>query len=133
MQIGAVAKAAGVSVKAVRHYEQLGLLGAVSRRGSYRCFSAEQVERVRMIKLAQGLGFRLRDLHWVASADWDEVRRRLHEQQHSTRAAIGRLQARLAALEQALDELASCPEIAIAPVAVGGCEIGRVSAAAPPA
>lgn len=121
MQIGAVAKAAGVSVKAVRHYEQLGLLGAVNRRGSYRYFSADQVERVHMVKLAQGLGFRLSELRWVANADWDEVKQRLFEQRQRTLAAISRLQSRLEAVDQVLAELATCPAVPHGPLAVGEC------------
>jgi MerR family copper efflux transcriptional regulator len=75
MYIGEVAKLAGASVKAIRHYEALGLLGQVQREGAYRVYGANEILLIQLIKQAQGLGFRLAELCVVLSGhgaepDW---------------------------------------------------------------
>lgn len=58
--IGRAAKAAGVSVQAVRYYERLGLLPTAHRTpAGYRVYGSEAVDRLRFIKQAQALGFSL--------------------------------------------------------------------------
>jgi DNA-binding transcriptional MerR regulator len=60
MRIGELAAKTGVSVQAVRYYERRGLLERPARRPSgYREYSPSAVRRVRAIKWAQSLGFRL--------------------------------------------------------------------------
>lgn len=64
--IGKVAAAAGVSVQAVRYYERLRLLPCSQRTESgYRIYSAETVERLRFIRQAQALGFRLEEIREI--------------------------------------------------------------------
>lgn len=66
MQIGELAKRTGVSVSALRYYEQIGLLPASERRISgYRLFSEESVERVQFIRRAKALGFSLKEIRSV--------------------------------------------------------------------
>jgi MerR family transcriptional regulator, copper efflux regulator len=48
MLIGEVAKRTGASLKAIRLYESLGLLGRVRRKGSYRVYSEENVRQIRI-------------------------------------------------------------------------------------
>lgn len=61
--IGRVAKAAGVSVQAVRYYERLGLLPAAHRSpAGYRTYGRESLERLRFIRQAQALGFSLDEI-----------------------------------------------------------------------
>ena len=63
LRIGEAAARAGLSVDTLRYYERRGLLPAPARRRSgYRVYPAETVERVRAIKWAQALGFRLREI-----------------------------------------------------------------------
>jgi DNA-binding transcriptional MerR regulator len=60
MRIGQVAAQAGVSVQAVRYYERRGLLPKPARQPSgYRHYPSSAVRRVRAIKWAQTLGFRI--------------------------------------------------------------------------
>ena len=62
-RIGAVAKATGVSVEAIRYYERLGLLPEASRTPSgYREFPPGVERRVRFIQRAQALGFSLDEI-----------------------------------------------------------------------
>ncbi|MBI3088157.1 MAG: heavy metal-responsive transcriptional regulator [Candidatus Omnitrophica bacterium] len=61
--IGAVAKRAGVPIKTIRYYEEIGLLPKPSRTASrYRLYSPETVDRLQFIKKAQSLGLRLEDI-----------------------------------------------------------------------
>ena len=76
LQIGEVAKRAGVSIDTLRYYEKVKLLPRAGRStGGFRLFAAEHVDRVRFIKQAQDLGFSLdeiRDL--LATGGSDECR-----------------------------------------------------------
>jgi len=63
LQIGEVAKRAGVSIDTLRYYEKVKLLPRASRStGGFRLFGAEHVDRVRFIKQAQELGFSLDEI-----------------------------------------------------------------------
>jgi DNA-binding transcriptional MerR regulator len=58
--IGAIAKQAGVPIKTIRYYEEVGLLPKPSRTLSgYRLYSAETARRLQFIKKAQSLGLQL--------------------------------------------------------------------------
>jgi MerR family transcriptional regulator, copper efflux regulator len=61
----------------LRYYERRGLVPAPPRRSSgYRAYPADTVERVRLIKWAQGLGFTLREIEELARIPRDHVRGR---------------------------------------------------------
>lgn len=61
--IGAVATEAGVPIKTIRYYEDLGLLPRPSRSASrYRVYPPEVVDRLQFIKKAQQLGLSLHDI-----------------------------------------------------------------------
>lgn len=63
MNIGQAAKAAGVSAKMVRHYEQIGLLKPAARTDAgYRQFDAADVEVLRFIRQARGVGFSIEQI-----------------------------------------------------------------------
>ena len=62
MRIGQLASATGVSVRAIRHYDGLGLLAATREDNRYRVFQAEGFERVKLIQLFLGSGFRLDEI-----------------------------------------------------------------------
>src|SRR5215472_19163127 len=66
MKVGQVAKQAGVNVQTLRYYERRGLLPHPPRAASgYRQYGPEAVERVRLIKEAQKLGFSLREAQLI--------------------------------------------------------------------
>jgi DNA-binding transcriptional MerR regulator len=77
IQIGDLAKRAGVTVDTVRFYERRKLVPRAPRSsGGFRLFAPEVVERIRFIKQAQELGFSLEEIKGLlATGGADECRR----------------------------------------------------------
>ena len=65
MFIGETAQLSGTTIKAIRHYEAIGLLPAPQREGRYRVYSTQSVELLMVIKCAQQLGFKLKELQAI--------------------------------------------------------------------
>lgn len=87
MFIGRLAQLTGCTPKAIRLYEQKGLINAPQRSGRYRVYNAHRVQRVRLIRQAQVAGFTLaqraplvaakqalRGEKSIKSAPWDSVK-----------------------------------------------------------
>lgn len=68
VRIGEAARETGVTIKAIRHYEEVGLLTTLEREGRYRQLSTENVEQLRLIAHCRGLGFSLREIREVLLA-----------------------------------------------------------------
>jgi DNA-binding transcriptional MerR regulator len=63
LKIGAVARASGVSVDTVRFYERVGVLAAPERTESgYRVYGPSTIERIRLTRELQAIGFTLTDV-----------------------------------------------------------------------
>ena len=56
MRIGELARQTGVSVRALRYYEQHGLLAPARRPSGYRVYSEEDVAAVRRIRILLAAG-----------------------------------------------------------------------------
>ena len=66
LRIGQLAKSAGVNVQTIRFYEREGLLAPPSRTASgYRAYTVSDLERVRVIRICQKVGFTLKDVKVV--------------------------------------------------------------------
>lgn len=98
MKIGAVARQAGVSVDTVRFYERVGVLPVPARTESgYRDYEPGTVERIRLTRALQAIGFTLADAvdalvaHDTGNATCESERWRLD-------AALARVDAKLAEL-----------------------------------
>jgi len=75
MNIGQAAKASGVSVKMIRHYEAIGLLPAATRTESgYRVYRPEDLHALRFIRNARDLGFPLAEIEELLSLWRDRAR-----------------------------------------------------------
>ncbi len=59
LRSGQVADAAGVNPQTLRYYERRGLLAEPERTLGHRVYPPEAVEKLRVIKAAQRLGFTL--------------------------------------------------------------------------
>lgn len=57
--IGEFSRQTGCNIETVRYYERIGLMPKPSRRGTYRRYEAEDVERLTFIRRARELGFKL--------------------------------------------------------------------------
>jgi len=62
MRIGELSRQTGVSVRALRHYDQLGLLSPARSENRYREFQTEDVERVHLIRYFVSVGFSLDEI-----------------------------------------------------------------------
>lgn len=85
MRIGDVATTLGVSTDTIRFYEKRGLVQSDRRANGYRDFPPATVELLRLIRLAQGLGFTLAEISQItqtltnASLDADAVAQLLRD------------------------------------------------------
>ncbi|CAM4335934.1 hypothetical protein GCM10009799_45760 [Nocardiopsis rhodophaea] len=72
MRIGQLARAAGVSPRSVRHYEQAGLITSTRAANGYRVFDERALRRVRNISFLLAAGLTLRDVeHFLECLDGD--------------------------------------------------------------
>ena len=62
MYIGKISAITGASRKAIRLYEEMGLIAVPERRGTYRIYNQQHVVIVNMIKRAQEVGFKLTEI-----------------------------------------------------------------------
>jgi Cu(I)-responsive transcriptional regulator len=63
MNIGAAAKASGVSAKMIRYYESIGLIGAAHRTESgYRTYGQDDLRTLGFIRHSRELGFSLAEV-----------------------------------------------------------------------
>jgi MerR family transcriptional regulator, copper efflux regulator len=94
MTIGELEKATGLKRSTIRVYENMGLLRSEeSARGNgYRVFTLAHVERIGAIRMAQGLGFSLKETAAMMDA-WENGRMSRAEKRKT-------LDARLTAVEE---------------------------------
>lgn len=98
MYIGKAAQLSGTTIKAIRHYEAIGLLPAPQRQGQYRVYSERSVELLMFIKCAQQLGFKLKELqdilrgHQGDALPWDRADQAIAGRKHELATQIAALQ-----------------------------------------
>jgi DNA-binding transcriptional MerR regulator len=63
------AKLTGVTIKALRHYERVGLLAPIRAGGGYRQYSYADMQRLERVLSLRALGFSLKDVAAVIDAD----------------------------------------------------------------
>jgi DNA-binding transcriptional MerR regulator len=106
MRIGELARATGVSVRALRHYEQLGLLKAEGRTPSnHRLYGQPALERLYRICALKNLGLSLAEINQALEAEGlgDLMQRQLvHVEREMQR--LGAMQQRLRRLATYLDQ-----------------------------
>lgn len=103
MKVGEVARLAGVSVRTLHHYDELGLL-TPSRRSEagYRLYTDEDLERLQQILFYRELGFGLEQIAVVMNAPDFDRRAVLLEQRRLLAAEIRRLQATLRLVDKTI-------------------------------
>lgn len=68
MYIGELSKKSGTSIKAIRYYEEIGLIKTPERNGKYRIYDKGYLPVLGMISMAKKLGFTLAELQVIAKA-----------------------------------------------------------------
>lgn len=63
MHIGELAEATGLSLRTIRHYDEVGLLPATTRtEGGFRLYTQSDLERLLVIRSMKPLGFTLEEM-----------------------------------------------------------------------
>ena len=131
LRVGDLARQTGKSVRAIRLYEELGLLRPATRSsGGFRLYDPSAVEGVRWIELLHGLGFSLQEMRELRDSWWrsgigpeamDALRRLFGRKLEETRAAVRRHQQLERELMEGLAYLETCRACPTPSVKVGGC------------
>ena len=88
-RIGELARATGVTVRALHHYDRLGLLVPSSRTaGGHRCYTGDDVRRLHTILALRGFGLSLRDIAAALAAGGEDPREILRRQLAETEERI---------------------------------------------
>lgn len=108
LSIGELARRTGLSVSAIRFYEARGLVQAIRSSGNQRRFPRADIRRLSFALIAQRLGLSLAEIETElaalplgrapTAADWARISARIR----------GRIDARIAMLEQTRDRLDGC-------------------------
>jgi DNA-binding transcriptional MerR regulator len=69
LDIGEVAREAGVAASTLRFYEEKGLIASTGRRGLRRLFDSRVLERLALIALGQAAGFTLEEIARMFAPD----------------------------------------------------------------
>ena len=114
LAIGAVAEATGVSVTALRYYDEIGLIAPELRVGGKRRFGADIVGRVNFIRKAQDVGFSLDETRTVLQDEAGEWPLVVEDKLAELRQKRARLDSMIALLEEIKEcgcsVVASCPK-----------------------
>lgn len=118
LQVGDIAKASGKTVRAIHHYEELGLLRPHARsKGRYRLYDQAALTRLRWILKLHDLGLSLVEIQdmvrsWEASPSapfaMAKMRALYAQKLAETRSQIARLQGLERELEASIDYLDTC-------------------------
>jgi Cu(I)-responsive transcriptional regulator len=99
MNIGAAAKASGVSAKMIRHYESVGLFPEAARTDSgYRQYTDKDIGTLRFIRKSRDLGFSIEQIRELLGL-WQNRRRPSRLVKALAQAHIDELDAKLAELQ----------------------------------
>jgi DNA-binding transcriptional MerR regulator len=118
LQVGDIAKASGKTVRAIHHYEQVGLLRPHARsKGRYRLYDHAALVRIRWIGKLHDLGLSLSQIQelvrlWEASPSAPGAMARIRgvyaQKLDETREQIANLKALERELEASIDYLDTC-------------------------
>ncbi|WP_246130972.1 MerR family transcriptional regulator [Cellulomonas aerilata] len=107
MHIGVVAERTGMSLRTLRHYDEVGLLTPSARtEGGFRLYTTADVERLLLIRRMKPLGFTLEEMADLLDAADVLQTDRDHDQ------ARDRLAAYLRSAEERRDKLARTLDMA---------------------
>ena len=102
--VGQVAELAGVTVRTLHHYEQVGLLAPSARSTSgYRIYSAADIDRLSRVLYYRELGFSLEDIATMLDDDTVDPSAHLARQHRLLTERLERVTAMVAAVEREME------------------------------
>ncbi len=135
MRIGELARKAGITLRTVRYYEQLGLIRHAARtKGGFRLYDAEGLRRLQLIRDLQGLDVPLARIRALFARKREarcgadlahDVREALSAQLHEMDARMARYRALRGAILESMDMVglcAACP-LRPTPAVCGACPV----------
>ncbi|ROS05095.1 DNA-binding transcriptional MerR regulator [Sinobacterium caligoides] len=110
MYIGEAAKRTGLSIKAIRFYEEIGLIRQLERVGRYRLYKEADIEVLLLIKEAKALGVGLSQLQGViqyneGQIDWSTIKVFLHGIRQQLTQQIEDVQQKIASLDICYEQI----------------------------
>jgi MerR family Zn(II)-responsive transcriptional regulator of zntA len=135
MQIGELARKAGITLRTVRYYEQLGLINhAVRTKGGFRLYHGEELRKLELIRDLQALDFPLAKIRALFSRKREarsgadlakDVRETLSTQLREVDDRMARYQTMRHAILETIDMVrvcATCP-LRPTPEVCGSCPV----------
>ena len=115
MLIGQVSQSTGLTTKAIRLYEEKGLIQPPARRGRYRVYSEEDLDVLQLIVEAKSLGVTLAQLKGVITyrdgeVDWQKVHQFLLEVKKNLQIELDRVLKNIEKIDNCIDSMDSCPK-----------------------
>jgi DNA-binding transcriptional MerR regulator len=102
--VGSVARLAGVTVRTLHHYDEIGLLSPSGRSDAgYRRYGEADLERLQRILFYRELGFGLDQIKTLMTDGQSDAVVHLRRQHQLLRDRIGRLERMAAAVEKAME------------------------------
>ncbi|MCP2321750.1 DNA-binding transcriptional MerR regulator [Hamadaea flava] len=102
--VGQVAELAGVTVRTLHHYDEIGLLTPGGRTSAgYRRYDAADLDRLQQILLYRELGFSLEEIAVILDDPDADAREHLRRQHRLLTGRIARLREMVAAVEYVLE------------------------------
>ena len=101
--IGEVARLAGITIRTLHHYDEIGLLSPGDRTDAgYRVYDDADLARLQQVLFYRELGFGLDEIARVMSVEMFDRRRALDEQRELLRRKVRRLEKMIGAVETAI-------------------------------
>src|SRR5687767_7391713 len=105
--VGEVSRLANVSIRTLHHYDGIGLVAPNGRTDAgYRLYSDADVARLAQVLFYRELGFSLQNIAVILDDPASDVAEHLRRQKELLRDHVERLEARAAAITQALEAIA---------------------------
>ncbi|MER7419401.1 MerR family transcriptional regulator [Micromonospora peucetia] len=102
--VGQVAKMAGVTVRTLHHYDEIGLLSPGGRSSTgYRRYDDADLERLQHIRYYRELGFPLEEIAAILDDPASDLAAHLRRQHELLTVRVGRLQEMVTAIEFAME------------------------------
>ena len=116
MYISEVAKQTGLTQKAIRLYEDRGIIPAPTRVGRYRTYTQADVENLFLVKEAKKLGLTLKQLEGYVieenganrRLDWEKIEQQLHSKKAELLAQIETLHETIKQIDACVREIKTC-------------------------